>query len=427
MRKILPLLFCFIAFSGFCQKDIRANAARMEKRILELGKFGTNPEGGVSRVAFSEADMQGRAYMMQLMKQAGLEIRIDEAGNIIGSRKGKNAALPIIAFGSHIDSVPFGGNYDGDVGVIGALECIELLNEFKVQTNHPLEMIIFSDEEGVLTGSKGMVGILTDANLKYVSNSGKTVYDGLKDIGGNPEQLEKAKRNPNHLKAFLELHIEQGGILDAEKINIGVVEGIVGITQWEVTITGKANHAGTTAMDNRQDAMLAAAKLTVAINETVRSIEGKQVGTVGKIKAEPGAPNVIPGKVIMSLEIRDLSEEKINMVFEKIRQRAELLEKESGTTITFVQGPDAIPAMTDKSIQNRIAEAAKKIGFTYKYMPSGAGHDSQDMAKITPTGMVFIPSKDGISHSPKEYSSKEDMANGASVLFHTILAIDQSK
>ncbi len=427
MKKIFLLIFCLISSQAFSQSAIRANADRMEKRIFELGKFGKNPEGGVSRVAFSDADLEGRAYLMQLMRQAGLAVRIDEAGNIIGSRKGKNSSLPILAFGSHIDSVPNGGNYDGDVGVIGALECIELMNENKIATDHPLEMIIFSDEEGGLTGSKGMLGILTDKNLAYVSNSGKTVYDGLKYIGGNPDQLEKAKRNPSHLKAFLELHIEQGGILDTEKINIGVVEGIVGIKQWEVTITGKANHAGTTAMDNRQDAMLSAAKLTVAINEIVRSIEGKQVATVGKIKAEPGAPNVIPGKVIMSLEIRDLSEEKISMVFERIKQHAGLLEKDTGTKIAFVQSLDVIPAMTDKNIQNRIAEATKNIGFTYKYMPSGAGHDSQDMAKIAPTGMIFIPSKNGISHSPKEYSSKEDMANGASVLLHTILAIDQSK
>jgi N-carbamoyl-L-amino-acid hydrolase len=350
---------------------------------------------------------------MQLMKQAGLEVRIDEAGNIIGTRKGKNPSLPVLAFGSHIDSVPGGGNYDGDVGVLGALECIELLNENKIITDHPLEMIIFSDEEGGLTGSHGMLGTLKQFDLDRISSSGKSVRDGIKFIGGNPDALLNAKRKPGSLKAFLELHIEQGGILDEKKINIGVVEGIVGIKGWEVTITGKANHAGTTAMDNRQDAMLAAAKLTIAVNEIARSIPGKQVGTVGKIKAEPGAPNVIPGRVTMSIE--------------KIKAASEEIQKETNTKIEFKTNNDHHPALTDKAVQDQIAKQADKLGLSNQYMPSGAGHDSQNMAVLAPTGMIFIPSKDGISHSPREYSDPQDMANGASVLFHTILAIDKKK
>ncbi len=399
----------------------------MEERIKALSQFGANPEGGVSRVAYSDADIAGRQYVMGLMKNAGLEVSIDKAGNIIGKRKGKNNNLPAIAFGSHIDSVPGGGNYDGDVGSLGAIECIELMNENNIVTEHPLEVFIFQNEEGGLVGSEAISGILTEEELSLVSSSGKTLRQGMIDIGGDPTRFREAARKKGDFKAFLELHIEQGGFLDREGINIGVVEGIVGIKQWMVTFTGKANHAGTTPMDQRQDAMLAAAKFVVETNRIARSIEGRQVATNGKINALPGAPNVIPGKVEMTLEIRDLDFEKILAVFDKIELAAKTIEKETGVAISYSDLNEDIPAMTDKRIQNLIAASAKNLGLTHKFMPSGAGHDTQDMARIAPTGMIFVPSKDGISHSPKEFTSPQDMANGASVLLQTILKLDKAK
>jgi N-carbamoyl-L-amino-acid hydrolase len=397
----------------------------MEDRIIALGKFGTNPEGGVSRVAYSDADIAGRAYVMSLMKAAGLEVSIDVAGNIIGHRKGSDPKLPFIAFGSHIDSVPGGGNYDGDVGSLGAIECIELLNENKITTRHPLEVIIFQNEEGGLIGSEAMCGILPAAALDLVSNSGKTIRQGTADIGGNVEKLANAIRKKGYFKAFLELHIEQGGILDKKGIQIGVVEGIVGINQWEVTIQGKANHAGTTPMDQRQDAMVAAARLTVAVNKIARETSGRQVATVGRIRAEPGAPNVIPGKVVMSLEIRDLSHEKVLSVFADIQVQGKVIEQEAGTTIAYTITNENLPALTDKTLQGYISDAAGRLGLTWQVMPSGAGHDSQDMATIAPTAMIFVPSKNGVSHAPDEYTAPQDMANGASVLLQTILRIDK--
>ena len=423
---ISALVLC-ICFTASAQQLIKANPARMEERIKALGQFGANPEGGVSRVAYSEADIAGRKYVMELMKNAGLEVSIDAAGNLIGKRKGKNSKLPTIAFGSHIDSVPGGGNYDGDVGSIGAIECIELMKENNIVTDHPLEVIIFQNEEGGLVGSEAISGILTDEELSLVSSSGKTLRQGMIDIGGDPTRYHEAARKKGFFKAFLELHIEQGGFLDQEGINIGVVEGIVGIKQWMVTFQGKANHAGTTPMDQRQDAMLAAAKFVVETNRIARSIPGRQVATNGKIKAEPGAPNVIPGKVEMTLEIRDLDFEKMLSVFEKIRKAAETISEETGVQISYSPLNEDIPAVTDKRIQDMIAASAKELGLTFKYMPSGAGHDTQDMARIAPTGMVFVPSKDGISHSPKEFTSAQDMANGASVLLQTILKLDDAK
>ena len=225
----------------------------------------------------------------------------------------------------------------------------------------------------------------------------------------------------------MELHIEQGARLYQNKTDIGVVEGIVGIGWWDMTFQGKANHAGTTPMNARQDALLAASKLIVQINEIVRKIEGSQVATVGRVKAEPGAPNVIPGKVVASLEIRDLSNEKIQMVFEKIEEAAKVLEAESGISIAFTEAFLSSSALTDQAIQKVIADNAKKLGLSLQYMPSGAGHDTQDMALVAPSGMIFVPSKDGISHAPDEFTSTLDMANGATVLFQSILALDRAK
>jgi len=422
--KYVMLLF-LLPLLAPAQPSPRGNALRMEERILALGKYGTNPQGGVSRVAYSAADIAGRAYVMSLMKNAGLEVSIDPGGNIIGKRKGSNPSLPVIGFGSHIDSVPGGGNYDGDVGSLGALECIELMNENKITTEHPLEVIIFSNEEGGLIGSEALCGLLADATLDLVSNSGKTIRQGIADIGGEVSRIPAAVKKKGYYHAFLELHIEQGGNLDKAGVNIGVVEGIVGINQWQVTVSGKANHAGTTPMDQRQDAMIAAAKLTLALNQAATAAPGRQVATVGQIHAEPGAPNVIPGRVVMSLEIRDLSHEKIKSIFAAVQEKGKLIEKETGTVISYAPTNENLPALTDRRIQEQIARAATSLGLTSQLMPSGAGHDAQDMAIIAPTGMIFVPSKNGVSHAPDEFTAPQDMANGASVLLQTILHLDK--
>ena len=407
-------------------RDLRVDERRIEARILKLSEFGRNPDGGVSRVAFSDADITGREYVVGLMREAGLAVRIDVAGNIVGRREGSQPGLPVILFGSHIDSVPHGGNYDGDVGVIAAIECAQVLQEHSVVTRHPLEVIVFSDEEGGLVGSRALIGDLSSEALDVVSHSGKAIREGIRAIGGNPDRLAEAERREGDIEAFIELHIEQGAVLFDEGIQIGVVEGIVGINWWDVTIEGFANHAGTTPMNKRQDAMLAAAKLTVAINQIVTAVPGRQVGTVGRIRAEPGAPNVIPGRVVMSLELRDLSAEKIEILFRRIRSEARTIAAETGTTIDFSAiDVTAVPALTDERMRTIIAESAKALGLSYKRMPSGAGHDAQDMARIAPTGMIFVPSVGGISHSPDEFTRPEDMANGANVLLRTILSLDE--
>ncbi|MBY0477211.1 MAG: Zn-dependent hydrolase [Chitinophagaceae bacterium] len=404
---------------------LSVNGKRIESRIFELAKFGVDEKGRGYRVAYTKSDIEGRAWFMELMKKAGLNPTIDTAGNIIGKRKGKNASLKPIGFGSHIDMVPDGGNYDGTLGSISALEVIEILNENNVVTEHPLEVIIFANEEGGTIGSKAMCEGLTKEGLQQKSQSGLTHAEGIKALDGNPDNLESCKRNKGDFYAWLELHIEQGGILEKENIQIGVVEGIVGIVHWEVTVEGFANHAGATQMNMRQDALLAASKFIIAVNEVITSVKGTQVGTVGKINVQPGAYNVIPGKVVLGLEIRDLDAAKIEILFKEIEKRAAIIAKESKTKISFERQPnESKPALTDKKLQQAINTTAKSLGFSTKFMQSGAGHDSQHIAKIAPAAMIFIPSIGGFSHSPKEFSTATDMENGANVLLQTILNLD---
>jgi len=425
IRALLPVIILMPLLASAQAGDVAADPDRMEQRIQALGQFGTNREGGVSRVAFSDADISGRNYIKRLMIEAGLIVRVDTAGNIIGRKEGSEEGLPPIMFGSHIDSVPGGGNYDGDVGVIGAIEVAQLMHERGMTMRHPIEVVSFTDEEGGLTGSRAMIGKLTDAALDVVSHSGMTIRDGIRHVGGDPNRLDLAARKPGDIAAFVELHIEQGAILDEENIDIGVVEGIVGISWWDVTIEGFANHAGTTPMNRRWDAMVTAAELTLAINRIATELPGRQVATVGKIQAFPGAPNVIPGEVVMSLEIRDLDAVKIQQVFDLISAEAGRIGDAKFTPIRFHEIDVASPpAPTDEQMRRIISAAAEELGMSFKLMPSGAGHDAQDLASIAPTGMVFVPSLNGISHSPKEFTSAEDMANGASVLLQTILAID---
>ena len=402
-----------------------ANANRLEGRITALSKFGANPQGGVSRLAFSAADIAGRDYIKGLMRGAGLEVRVDTAGNVIGRRAGSDPRLPVIMMGSHIDSVPEGGNYDGDVGVLGAIELAELLREHGIVTRHPLEIVSFTDEEGAVVGSEAMAGPISAQALDVVSHSGKTVREGIRAVGGDPERLELARRKPGEIRAYLELHIEQGAVLDETGTDIGVVEGIVGIRWWDVTVEGVANHAGTTPMNRRRDALLAASELALAVNRVTAMTPGTQVATIGRIRAEPGAPNVIPGRVVMSLEIRDLAADKMETVYQAITAEARRIADARGTPIGFSEIDVALtPAPTDVRLRRIIAESAASLGLSYRSMPSGAGHDAQDIAHIAPIGMIFVPSEGGISHAPKEYTSARDMANGVNVLLRSLLAID---
>jgi N-carbamoyl-L-amino-acid hydrolase len=423
---ILPLpRSSFVVRQGPRPLESGVNGARLNEHLKALSAYGANPQGGVSRVAFSDADRAGRGYVMELMRAAALDVRVDFAGNIFGRRAGSDASLKPIVFGSHIDSVPEGGNYDGTVGSLSAIEVAQSMAEQRIRTRHPLEVVVWANEEGGLYGSRAVSGQLTAAELSNRAWSGKTIEEGMAFLGGMPSRVAEARRRRGDIATYLELHIEQGGNLEREALNIGIVEGIVGIRQWEVTVTGFQNHAGTTPMDQRHDAMLSAARFVDMVNRVVRAEPGRQVGTVGRIQAFPGAPNVIPGRVVCSLELRDLDASKIDRLFEAISGEARRIGAANDTAFAFRPLHENVPAPSDPAIRAIIADSAQASGYTMRQMPSGAGHDAQAMAQIGPMGMIFIPSIGGISHSPKEFSTAEDVVRGATVLMGAVLLADK--
>jgi N-carbamoyl-L-amino-acid hydrolase len=407
------------------QVPFMVNGTRLNARLTEISKFGANPQGGVSRVAYSDFDKDARAVVMQWMRDAHLTASVDFAGNIFGRRDGNVPGLKPLVFGSHVDSVPEGGNYDGNLGSLSAIEVAQTLAEHSNSLRHPMEVVVWANEEGGLYGSRAVSGQLITAELKNVSSSRKTIEEGIAFIGGNPARLAEVVRKRGDIAGYFELHIEQGGILEQTKTDVGIVEGIVGIKQWEVTVTGFQNHAGTTPMDQRHDALLSAARFTDMVNRVVRSVPGRQVGTVGKMQVFPGAPNVIPGKVVCSLELRDLDDAKIVTLYDMIAKEARAIGEANGTTFSYADLHANVSAPSDPRMRSVIADSAKALKLSTRVMPSGAGHDAQAMAQLGPMGMIFIPSIGGISHSPKEYSRPEDCVNGANVLLGAVLAADK--
>jgi N-carbamoyl-L-amino-acid hydrolase len=406
------------------RQDPRVDGPRLLRRLQELSRFGRNAAGGIDRVAFSDADIQAREWAKDLMRDAGLQVTTDEAGNLVGRRGGRDASRPPIVLGSHIDSVPNGGNYDGQVGSMGALEVATTLDDSGITTRHPLEFVVFTNEEEGKTGSRALAGELDPSEMSRPTASGYTVGEGLRRVGGDPDHLDRARRLPGSVAAFVELHVEQGGILDAAKIDIGVVEGIVGIERWNVRVLGQANHAGTTPMDQRHDALVAASRFVDAVYRTALDGSGGEVATVGRINVEPGAPNVIPGLAVLSLEIRALTMDGIDSLFKRLSGSAEGIGGVTGTTFSFERFYVSDAAPSDPRIRDVVEASAHELGLSTLRMPSGAGHDAQSMAHLGPVGMIFVPSIGGISHSPAERTAPDDVVHGADVLLSTLLALD---
>jgi N-carbamoyl-L-amino-acid hydrolase len=384
----------------------------------------------VSRTAYSDADVAGRTYVIGEMRAAGLQPRIDPAGNIFARRDGQSPQRPAILFGSHIDSVPNGGNFDGDLGSLSALGAIEALTAAGVRTRHPMEMVVWAHEESYAFGrglacSRIVAGQIESGDMDAVWN-GMTRAEAIRRIGGDPERIHDAQRPKGAHHCYLELHIEQGGTLERSDTAIGVVEGIVAIDRYEAVIKGFANHAGTTPIAERQDAMLAAAHLTVAVRDAVTRTPGRQVGTVGQIELTPNSPNVIPGLARLSIELRDLSSQKLSALADDIRARAREIAASTRTTIEFSQAMSAAPAAATPEVQTAIEHAAGSLGLSATRLPSGAGHDAQNMALLGPMGMIFVPSIAGVSHSPKELTHWDDCSRGADVLLRTILRMDDA-
>ena len=419
---------------GFAQEPASAqysiNSGRLRASLEALSQFGRLPQGGVTRVAWTQPDIDARRFVMEkLMPEAGLVPRIDPAGSIFGRREGKQKDLPVILFGSHIDSVPEGGIFDGDLGSISAIEVMRTLRDRNIETRHPLECVIWSNEEGAhygrgLFGSSAAVGIVDRAEFSLKDERGVPFLDAVRAIGGDVSKIDQARRRPGEVAAYLELHIEQGGVLDKSGIPIGVVEGIVAVSRYLARITGIANHAGTTPMPDRRDALIAASRLVLAVREEVVREPGRQVGTVGNLSVEPNAPNVVPGKVEMTIEVRDLSLEKVNSIVGRIQRRASEIANQTTTTIEITHTSTHEPALATPWMREIIAHEAEAAGLKTFSMPSGAGHDAQMIARIAPMGMIFVPSVGGISHSTKELTRWQDCANGCEVLYRSVLAVD---
>jgi len=410
-------------------QQLRVDAQRLQHTLEELSTFGRPVGGtfadGVSRVAYSDADLAGRQYVLGLLRAADLQPRIDAAGNIQAMRAGSVPSLKPIVFGSHIDSVPSGGNFDGDLGSLAAVEVVRTLKDHAVRTRHPLEVAIWSNEEGGPLGSEIAVDGPRASDLERTFN-GTPLREGLARIGGDPARLDTAGRVPGSIECYLELHIEQGGTLEKAGVPIGIVDGIVSIDEFAVEIRGVANHAGTTPMPERHNALLAAAKLIEAVQEEVTRTPGRQVGTVGQLTVTPNAPNVVPGFVKHTIELRDLSESTLTRLGAAIRERAAQIARETGTDISMTRVVHDPPALAAPEIQRQIEAAAASLDLRTMHLPSGAGHDAQFLAKIAPMGMIFVPSVGGISHSPREFTRWPDCANGANVLLQTILRVDRA-
>jgi beta-ureidopropionase / N-carbamoyl-L-amino-acid hydrolase len=408
------------------------DAARLRNRLERLSYHGRPPGGtfasGVNRVAYSVADLTARAWLIDEIKGMDVVPRIDAAGNIF-ARFGGQPNQPAILFGSHIDSVPTGGNFDGDLGVMASFEVIQAVQAAKIQPRHPLELVIWAHEESTAFGvgtaaSRIVAGDIQAGDMDRVWNGMKR-RDAIRKIAGNPDQIESAVRGKGAWHSYVELHIEQGGTLDKAKVPIGIVEGIVAIHRYDVVIEGMVNHAGTTPMNERRDAMVAAAQLTLAVREIASRRQGRQVGTVGRIEIEPNSPNVIPGRAMLSVEFRDLSEQVLRELGDAVKARGAAIAKETGTTINFTLASTNVPAMATGGIQDAIGRAAAALKLNTMKLPSGAGHDAQQIAKLCPMGMIFVPSVGGVSHSPTELTTWEDCANGANVLLRTVLDLDQ--
>jgi N-carbamoyl-L-amino-acid hydrolase len=406
--------------------DMNINLERLLDRLDKLAQIGKDPNGGVTRIAFSPEDIKARQLIREWMGEAGLKVTMDEAANIIGRRDGIHLGQPAVLCGSHIDTVNNGGIYDGTLGVLAALEIAQSLEESEIDLNHPFEVIVFTDEEGSMIGSNAVSGIFESHTLDLISLSGMTVKKGLKAVGGDPNKLAGAARNTEALFCYLELHIEQGGVLEQENLDIGIVEGIIGIKTWEISVSGRVNHAGTTPMTMRQDALVAASEFVVAVNQTARELGSPTVATIGVLEIDTPAPNVIPGRVDLVLEIRDLSEQRIETCFNLIKEKACLISEDSGSVIEIQpQSSKADPCILNQTIRQIFLKTADNLAFSSKQMPSGAGHDAQNMAAIIPAGMIFVPSKGGVSHSYQEFTSPQQIEKGVNLLAKSILKIDQ--
>lgn len=410
---------------------MRANGKRVVSRLEEIYQCGKKEDGTFTRMAFSQEDVKGRKLFASWAENLGMTCRVDEAGNLIARMEGQDNNLPAILMGSHLDTVPDGGRYDGVLGCVGGLEVCETFREEGYVPKHPIELIVFTDEEGFrfgkgLTGSSAICGQDPDVSDSELDIYGEERGKVMESYGITCKDMLKAAKDPSSVHCFIELHVEQGARLYKTKTSVGVVSSIAGVNRYDVTVTGEANHAGSTAMADRKDALVAAAGFINKIPEITEKYGNEfTVATVGTIKVTPHSVNVIPGTCSFSLEIRDQDAGLMKLIEEKLKEFLDDTCKKYGVSYTFVPTSFHEPAPMSEWVKESVEQAVKELGIDYSVIPSGAFHDSLIMTSVFPTGMIFVPSEKGISHSRYEFTEDGDIENGCNVLLQTVLNVDR--
>jgi beta-ureidopropionase / N-carbamoyl-L-amino-acid hydrolase len=396
---------------------IAVNGDRLNASITRLAKIGRLPNGNICRLAFTPEDLQARYLVQQWMVDAGMTVRTDAAGNMIGTFAGKKLGAPSLATGSHIDTVPSGGEYDGTLGVLAGIEVVRVLRENNLHLNHPIEVIVFTDEESSMIGCQAMAGMVTHQD--------DSMAERLERIGGNWDEISTAKRTRENVAAFVELHVEQGSVLERSQKQIGIVQGVVGMLRQAISITGQANHAGTTPMDGRQDALVAAAQVVLFVQSIALKMPSQPVATVGFLTVAPNAVNIVPGQVELTVDMRDLSQACLDEMKELLDRELEAIATHTNTQITVSPILVVEPTPAAALVRQAIEKTCQQFDLTYCHLPSRAGHDALEIGRFTDMGMIFVPSEAGVSHSGEEYTSPEQCIHGANVLLNTLLQLDE--
>jgi allantoate deiminase len=398
---------------------------RLWRRISALGEIGRQEGGGVTRLSFTEEERAAKDRVASYMQEATLSVYEDALGNLFGRREGKNPDAPTVLVGSHVDSVYNGGSFDGPLGVLAGVEIMQTMQERGIETEHPVEVVAFTDEEGArfsfgMLGSRALAGKLTPGDLEnYEDRDGVSIAEAMRAYGLDPERIGEAARSRDSVRAYVELHIEQGTVLENEDLPAGVVTGIAGPVWLRFILEGETGHAGATPMNLRRDALAAAAEI-MGVIEAEAAETGTTVGTVGQLDLEPGGINIIPGEVRFSLDLRDIDEGVRDEVEGRIMQRAGEICRGRGVGLEVETLQRLAPAPCSELVRGAARRACERLGIRVRALPSGAGHDGMQLTDLCPMGMIFVRSRNGVSHSPDEWSSREDCAAGGDVLYWTV-------
>lgn len=406
-------------------KTLTINKSRLEERINALAEIGKIGETGVCRQALSKEDRLGVETVKGWMEEAGLTARIDHFGNLIGRLEGKNPDAAILMIGSHIDSQPYGGRFDGVIGVLGALETVQTMREQGMVPNVPIEVVAFSDEEGCrfnkgLFGVRGILGKLEEGELERTDKDGVTRREALIEFGCDPTKFKESQYPEGSISAFIEMHIEQGPVLEKNNLPVGIVTGISGPLWLTVELEGFAGHAGSVPMPMRQDALVGASKIIVALNELAsQDPSAPTVGTVGSMKIFPDSRNIIPEKVTFTIDLRDIDINRRNLIEEELRTRMKEIVEEHHLTCRITEDTNSEPRYCAEKIMNVMRMESEQMGLKTMELMSGPFHDSLALSYVCDYGMIFVRCKDGISHNPKEFSTFEDISLGTELLYRT--------